>query len=247
MANYAFPRIGEVTRCAVLNRNNKVPIESLIGTVITERASDLFMLGLLIVIVFFWKIDFFGSFITNIIVHPLFEKLTHVFYSLRILALIMGLLGAALAWLGFLFRRRVIKIAMAQKIRSIVHRVVNGMTSSFRIGAKVEFWVLTLLIWVVCYWFMNWIPVLAMPATSHLGILDGLFLVAISGLAFAAPVQGGTGIFHAMVSLALTTLYGIRMEEALAFAILVHESEAIFYIAAGALSFLILSLQKTKA
>lgn len=39
-ANLAFPRIGEVTRCASLNRSDKIPLESLLGTVIAERAID---------------------------------------------------------------------------------------------------------------------------------------------------------------------------------------------------------------
>jgi uncharacterized membrane protein YbhN (UPF0104 family) len=246
MTNYALPRIGEVTRCAVLNRNNKAPLDSLIGTVITERISDLLMLGLLIVIVFFWKIDFFGSFIINTIFHPSLEKLFQVFHSFWIPTLIIGLLSIAFAGLGFLFRHRVKKIATVQRICTIVHEVVKGIQSSFRIGAKGEFWGLTLLIWGVCYWFMTWIPVFAMPATSRLGAMDGLFLLVVGGLAFTAPIQGGIGIFHAMITLALTTLYGIRTEEALAFAILLHESEAIFYIVMGALSFVIVSLRRTK-
>jgi len=73
MANFAFPRIGEVTRCAVLNRAEKVPFESLIGTVITERISDVVMLMLIIITVFFAKIDFFGKFLTENIFNPIIE------------------------------------------------------------------------------------------------------------------------------------------------------------------------------
>ncbi len=41
LANYAFPRIGEMTRCVIVNRTDKVPFQSLVGTVITERIADL--------------------------------------------------------------------------------------------------------------------------------------------------------------------------------------------------------------
>ena len=116
LANFAFPRIGEVTRCAVLNRNDKVPFDSLIGTVITERISDLFMLIILIITVFFVKMNFFGSFITNTIFHPTIDKLIGFFHSLWILTLAMGLLMIAFVVLLFLFKHSIKKVAMAQKI-----------------------------------------------------------------------------------------------------------------------------------
>ena len=40
-ANFLFPRIGEITRCGSLTKSDKIPMDSLIGTVIIERAIDL--------------------------------------------------------------------------------------------------------------------------------------------------------------------------------------------------------------
>ena len=37
LANLAVPRMGEVSRCGVLNRTDKIPLNNLIGTVIVER------------------------------------------------------------------------------------------------------------------------------------------------------------------------------------------------------------------
>jgi uncharacterized membrane protein YbhN (UPF0104 family) len=246
LANLAFPRIGEMTRCVIVNRGDKVPFQPLVATVITERISDLLMLGILTVTVFFIKIDFFGSFIAHSIFRPLFDRLSGPLYSLRALWLIAGLLIAALAAFVFLFRHRTRQIGILQKVGGIVRGILQGIASILHMNGKLEFLILTLLIWIVCYWLMMWIPVLAMPATSRLGLIDGLFLLVLAGLSFAAPVQGAIGVFHAMITLALTTLYGIRREEALAFAILLHESQAIFFVITGSLSFLILSLQKKK-
>ena len=246
LANFAFPRIGEMTRCAVVNRSDRVPFQSLIGTVITERVSDLLMLIILTVAVFFIKIDFFGLFIADSIFRPLIDRLTGVLPSLRVLGLTVGLLVIAFAALVFLFRHGTKEIALFQKIGGIAGGVLEGITSILHMEKKLQFLVLTLLIWLVCYWLITWIPVFAMPATRHLDPMNGLFLLVIAGLAFAAPVQGGIGVFHAMITLALTTLYGISREEALAFAILLHESQVIFFIIVGTLSFLILSLQKKK-
>ena len=50
MANLAFPRLGEVLRCAVLRTSEKIPIQQSLGTVVTERVIDV-LLFLLIVAV----------------------------------------------------------------------------------------------------------------------------------------------------------------------------------------------------
>ncbi len=39
----ALPRLGEVTRCAVLGKYEKLPTSKLLGTVIVERAIDMVM------------------------------------------------------------------------------------------------------------------------------------------------------------------------------------------------------------
>jgi uncharacterized protein (TIRG00374 family) len=44
LANLALPRIGEITRCVALGKKEKVPVDQLIGTVVVERAIDLFSL-----------------------------------------------------------------------------------------------------------------------------------------------------------------------------------------------------------
>lgn len=44
LANLAFPRLGEVSRCGILHKTDKVPVNQLLGTVITERLFDLVLL-----------------------------------------------------------------------------------------------------------------------------------------------------------------------------------------------------------
>ncbi len=178
---------------------------------------------------------------------PSVDRVTGALHSLWALGLMAGLLIIVFAAFVLLFRHRTKEAAMFQKIGGIARGVLQGITSILHMKKKLQFLVLTVLIWCVCYWLMTWIPVLAMPATRHLDLMDGLFLLVIAGLAFAAPVQGGIGVFHAMITLALTTLYGISREEALVFAILLHESQVIFFVIAGTVSFLMLSLQKKKA
>ena len=43
-ANYGLPRMGEITRCTLVTRYDKVPFEVALGTVITERIIDTLLL-----------------------------------------------------------------------------------------------------------------------------------------------------------------------------------------------------------
>ena len=61
-ANLALPRLGEVTRCGILARYNKIPMQKSIGSVVTERGLDLISLGLAFLIAFFVHLDKLNQF-----------------------------------------------------------------------------------------------------------------------------------------------------------------------------------------
>jgi uncharacterized protein (TIRG00374 family) len=48
MANNAVPRMGEVLRCTILTRSDKVPLMAGAGTVVVERAVDVLTLALML-------------------------------------------------------------------------------------------------------------------------------------------------------------------------------------------------------
>lgn len=70
-ANMALPRLGEISRCGALTRSDKIPMDSLIGTVLIERAIDLVVLLLLLFIIFIAKIESFGLFIKENVFIPI--------------------------------------------------------------------------------------------------------------------------------------------------------------------------------
>ena len=45
LANLAVPRLGEVLKCTILARYEKVPAEKLVGTIVAERAFDVISLA----------------------------------------------------------------------------------------------------------------------------------------------------------------------------------------------------------
>ena len=241
-ANFLLPRIGEVSRCAVLNRTDKVPFDALIGTVIIERAMDLLMLILMLVFVFFAKLNFFGSYLHHKVLMPVVK----VFQQHWLLTLVFVLFCIACVTLVFVFKSRIKKVAMVQKISALGKGVKGGIITAFKMKRKFEFLLYSVIIWVGCYWIMTWIPVLALPATANLDLMDGMFLLVIGGIAITAPVQGGYGVFHGAIILALTTLYQMKIVDARAFAVIIHESQSFMMIILGIFSFVYISLRNRK-
>ncbi|MBE0655978.1 MAG: flippase-like domain-containing protein [Bacteroidales bacterium] len=74
LANFAFPRIGEITRCATLGKKEKIPVDKLVGTVIVERVVDLFTLFLLLGVLIIFRFETLGNFLTKIFSSPSEKK-----------------------------------------------------------------------------------------------------------------------------------------------------------------------------
>lgn len=244
LANFTLPRFGEVTRCATLNRTNKIPMDALIGTVIIERAIDVIILLSLAVIIFFAKIDFFGQFLKTNVLDPLHNKIftTFNFPPVAWLAIILGILVFIIifAFYRYLFSN----FPLYKKIKKIILGIMDGLKTVFKMKKRIIFIFYTVLLWTI-YFLMTWVVVYSIPATSHLTALDGLFLLVIGSLGMAAPVQGGIGAFHWIIYKGLT-IYGITREKGLVYATLSHESQALLVIILGAYSFLLLFLQRKK-
>ena len=244
LANFAFPRLGEVSRCGSLAKSDKIPMDALIGTVIIERAIDFVTLLILLFVIFIAKIESFGFFIKENIFIPISRKFIKtvdfpVFYWFIIIAII-----GAFIYLAYYFRKKYKRSKIIIKIRRIIRGVISGIKTVTKMKNRTAFLFHTLLIWIM-YFLMTYVVVFSIPATESLKPIDGLFLLVIGGLGMAAPVQGGIGAFHWIVSLALS-LYGISREDGLVFATIQHESQAILAILLGVFSVMMLFLDSRK-
>jgi uncharacterized protein (TIRG00374 family) len=247
LANFAFPRIGEITRCAFLSKKEKIPVDKLIGTVIVERAVDILTLLILLILLLFLRLNTFGSFLGKSVFVPLSEKISNTFsFSWFIWIAIAGtFIGLILLYL--VFREQLAKIAMVNKVKNMVKGVLEGLKTVYLMKRRWEFVFYSVLIWAL-YLVMTWIVVFAFPATSGLKLIDGLFILVIGSLGMSAPVQGGIGAYHWIVSRGLASVYPfISIEDGLVYATITHESQAVFAILLGTLSFFILVSRKRKS
>lgn len=244
LANFAFPRLGEITRCASLAKKEKIPVDKLIGTVILERAVDLLSLFILLIILVIFRFETFGSFFRESIFIPLGEKLNGILnlsWILWTIALVM-VAGSIVSY--FIIRKRIAHLNVVIRIKSLVRGVFDGLKTVYHMKKRWKFIFHSVFIWFM-YWMMTWVVVFSLSSTSSLGMIDGLFLLVIGGLGMSAPVQSGIGAYHWIVSRGLASVYPvISLEQGLVFATISHSSQALFAIGLGTISFFLL-LRKT--
>ena len=212
-ANLAIPRIGEITRCTTMNQAEDIPVDKLFGTVILERIIDLIMLLSITLLTILLKVEY-PDVVTAIIT--------------------LGIVGVIGVVILYLLRSRINNFPLAVKIRTFFLGIKEGLVSVRKIKNRRGFYFHTLLIWF-CYYTMTWVVFYSLKETSHLNMIDGLFILVVGGFGMAAPVQGGIGAYHFIVSLGLGVL-GIDKVPALSFATIVHTSQTLFILFAGALA-----------
>lgn len=242
LANVAFPRFGEVAKCGIIRKTDGVKFESLVGTVVVERAMDLVMLLVSTFVVIAIKIDLFGGFIYSKILLPIKNKALEIEgYQLIIILLILlafGLLFIYVVKSGLLGHK------LSEKLKSMYRGVIDGLKSITKTHKLTQFLILSVLIWVF-YWMMTWILFYSTPITSDLTVWDALFVMAIGSYGMTVPVQGGFGAFHIMTAIALG-IFGITYDDGLIFAIISHESQTLFLIIGGLVALAYIYIKQRK-
>ncbi|MEN8155998.1 MAG: lysylphosphatidylglycerol synthase transmembrane domain-containing protein [Bacteroidota bacterium] len=239
LSNFALPRMGEVTRCVTLGKREKIPVDSLIGTVIIERVIDLFMLLMIMVLLLFSWMEKFGAFFSENIFDPLNQKMTETFGGMFLFWLmVLGILVLITLFI-YLFRRQLGRFGWVLRIRNFLTGILDGLKTIYKMRRKWEFIFHSVFIWIL-YIMMTWVVVFALDETSSLTLIDGVFLLVIGGLGMSVPVPGGVGAFHWITSRGLVYVYDLTLEQGGAYAILAHESNSLFLILLGILSYILL-------
>ena len=236
LANFVFPRIGEITRCGILNRTDRVAVDRLFGTVIVERLFDIIMSFLMLCLILLMRVDAVGNFITENILQPVINKMPDVLSIGWIIAITL-LFGLALFVFYRIFKIQLSKISALRKIKDLFRGVVKGIQSVYRIRNLGWFVILNFLVFGM-YFLQTRMMFFALESTSSLGLGDTLFVLVLSTLSFMIPVQGGIGAYHWIISMGLT-IFGITRDEGMVFATISHSVTAVLFILLGATSMIL--------
>ncbi len=198
--NTLIPRMGEVSRCAALNRMDKIPVSASLGTVITERIFDLIALGLVVALTILLEFELVGE----TIIDMLTQKVEGAGGLFSWITLLVALGFALLVFIGLKLLK---KIGLYDKILNLIRDFGKGILSVRKLKNPWLFIGHTLFIWLA-YFVMCYLSFFTYPETADLGIRAGLVVFTLSTIGFIAPVPGGVGTYQYMFVLALT-LYGI--------------------------------------
>ena len=228
LVNLAIPRGGEVSRCYNLYQLEKTPVQLSFGTVVTERLVDVLCLIILIGASFYLEWEKLKAF-TDTLDFSSGKKMTIPVWVWLALAL------------GVLFLAAIFFLRKNEKVIKIIRGFTEGMLSIFRLKNKTLFVFYSVSIWGL-YFMMSYLVLMAFPETAHLGFSAVVTLFAIGSIAMAAPLPGGTGSYHVLVPLGLTTLYHVPSADAIGFVFIFHAWQTLLMIVVGVISFIISNL-----
>jgi len=241
-ANQLIPRAGEITRCGTLNRLDNVPVNLSFGTVVAERIFDVVALLLLIGLAFVLEFGRLSDFFITLFGQKLGGSSTILLAGLAI----VGLIFAVGAW--WFYRKNFDKLrqnALFVKVERFVLGLIDGLLSVRKLHNPWLFVFHTVLIWSM-YMLSSYVCFFVLPESSNLTLLAGLTVLIMSGLGMSAPVQGGIGPYHILVSSALV-LYGLSKENGLALATYIHGTQLLLMLLLGGISFIIVLVKSPKS
>lgn len=237
LANLAFPRMGEVARCSVINKSDKIPLIKLLGTVLAERLVDLLMLGLVFAMAIFLEYKVVSGFLNKHVLNRLNGRIGDI----ALLIFAFFLLMLILIFLVILMKKR--NWGISNRIFQFISGMKTGILSVKNLDNKIGFIMSSLAIWLL-YGLSSYLCFFALNSTSSLGPGAALSTLVFGSLAMIAPVQGGIGAFHWMVSEGLI-IYGISKSDGLSYALIVHTSQTLIILFIGSLSVILLLKQST--
>ncbi len=205
MVNYGVPRLGEISRCTVLDRYEKVPFTKAFGTVIAERVLDMIFFFIIFFIMLFTQYTEIGNYMEAKIYPPLAEKWHKLLANKILLAILVG--GFVLFIGALYYFRKKITGKFGEKTRSFLKGFGEGLSSVKKVKNPFAFIFLTAMIWV-CYYAVLHVCFLCLPSSENLG-----FSEAITAFVFGAVTvmitPGGIGAYPYALQKVLNFVYGV--------------------------------------
>lgn len=196
LLNMIIPRAGEAGRAGALYKKTRVPVEKAFGTIVTERIVDMFFLGLITLITLGFQWNNLGVIQKRMALYlPEEEEKTSVLFYV-ILSVILFLICLVVYFL-------ITRPAIRKKVKSFFSGFWEGMLSIRKSDNIARFIFFSALIWIF-YVLMFWVCFFSFEETSGMsfgGVMAG-FIAGTVGIIF---VQGGIGIFPALVGIVITT------------------------------------------
>lgn len=235
--NLIIPRGGEVSRCAVITKYEKVPFVKLVGTVFIERITDLLAFFLILIFLIIFQFRFFKT----IMEYPDFQ-LDFSSYHLKFLPVILVAVFIGLL-IAIIVRFKIFKKLYA-KLKQLKGEFSEGMSVILHLKQKVVYIFYTFIIFFL--WLMMLYAVFfAYPPTNKLSFMVAALTYTFATLAYLLPIQAGIGTWHFLVINCLF-FYGIDKESGMVFALIAHTFTNLIFIIIGPIALAVIPLFNIK-
>lgn len=203
LVNAGVPRLGEVVKCTLLSRYEKVRADRLVGTIVMERAVDVVCLLLAFLAALFFQGNIIGEFVGSLFGNFFKNSAGQTSMSKIIIyaAVLLFFIG-----LVYFLLKRFGHIDAVGKVKAVFAGILHGLQSIRFIRHKGWFVVHTVLIWGM-YLFSTTLGIYALRQTAHLGLGGGLTTLTVGSVGMI-PTPGGLGAYPLLVS-QLMKVYGL--------------------------------------
>ncbi|MES2892988.1 MAG: lysylphosphatidylglycerol synthase transmembrane domain-containing protein [Bacteroidota bacterium] len=234
LANLAIPRLGEVLKCTILAKYEKVPADKLVGTIVVERVVDVISLVIVFIIAIATQLDIIGAYAE--------KTLKENFLSGGVGIVIIKLAAVvAVLILGYFLLKFIFKkyrhVGFIKKLNKLFLGVGAGLTSIKKLENKKMFLVYSVLIWAG-YAAGTYLGFFVIEETQHLS-----FAAVFPVLAFASVgmiiTPGGIGTYQLFI-MEVMLLYGIDKGPGYANGILQWLAQFVIVLLAGFISLIAL-------
>jgi glycosyltransferase 2 family protein len=203
LVNAGVPRLGEVVKCTMLSRYEKIRADKLVGTIVTERAIDMICLIIVFIAALLFQGHIVGEYVSSLFIN--FFQDNGGSFSVKKLLITLAIVAGFFLLLYFIIRRFAHIDAIA-KVKNVLKGIVHGLTSIRYIKNKGIFIFQSLLIWAL-YLLSSAAGIFALQETQHLGLGAGLTTLAVGSVGMIIT-PGGIGAYPLFVA-NLMGLYGV--------------------------------------
>lgn len=213
LTNLGVPRAGEVIKSAMLSKYENIPVEKVMGTVVTDRIVDVISLAFVMGLALLVEYDTIYSMITGMMGG---EAAVEEGGGTNILLWLAGLAALGLILLVVFFKR-LSETRIFKKIMDIAKGFFEGIQTVRKLEKPGWFVFHSANIWFM-YFLMMYFGLKAYEPVAHLDWGAALVLFVTGGLAFLIPAPGGMGSYHLMITEVCETMYGIDGADGFAYA-----------------------------
>ena len=203
LVNYGVPRLGEISRCTLLTKYEKIPFTKTLGTVIAERVLDIiffFIVFFLMLVTQYQKLaEYFNTYISP----PLIQKWNNILQNKTLFVILIFCL--LLIFIFLVMIRNKIRGKFVDKLKQFARGFTEGLSSVKQVKKPGYFIFLTALIWV-CYYAGVHIFMYCIPSTIELGFSESL-TAFVFGSVMVMITPGGIGAYPYAIQKILLFVY----------------------------------------